>query len=447
MSNKPDKGMGRRKFIGTTAATAAGVYGLSMVGGSKAHAKKKKADLTMLSWNHFVPSSDERLRIHFADFSKAKGKEARVDTMAHLQLPAKHAAEAQARAGHDMWSLGAGEASLYENVLVNLDDLAEELAGKYGGWFDFGKEVTMVNGRWKAIPWYFVSFPMVIRTDLLKDVGEKVPDTWDDFLRVGIKMKKIGHPVGIQMGHSSDSRAILRGIMWGFGASEVGKDGKTITVNSPEMVNAIEYVKELYEKAMDPQVLAWDDASNNRCIGSGKCGIILNPISAYKSALKAKTMTKRADGTEVQVSDMLDHFIPPKGPAGRHMYAFPLSIGIMSWAKDIELAKDMVRFHFQKENFDAFIQDSAGYNQPLLKDFTDHPVWSSNPKFAFAPEIGKYSHTQGYPGPPTKFSQITMNLYIIPDMFAFVATGKKSTKESIAWAETQLKDIYGGRKD
>jgi multiple sugar transport system substrate-binding protein len=38
-------------------------------------------------------------------------------------------------------------------------------------------------------------------------------------------------------------------------------------------------IKRVYTEAMDPEVLAWDDASNNRCLNAGKCIAIHNPIS------------------------------------------------------------------------------------------------------------------------------------------------------------------------
>lgn len=441
-----DKDLTRREFITTTAGAAAGLYGLSMLKGSPSNAASP--EVTMLSWNHFVPTSDAKLKEQFEAFGKAKNANLRLDTIAHLQLPAKKAAEAQAKAGHDLWFLDSGDTELYKEMMVDVTDLADELGKKYGGWLDFGKEISVVDGKWKGIPWYFVSFPIVIRTDLFQEVGEKIPpDTWEDVLRAGTKLKKMGHPVGIQLGHSADANAILRGIMWSYGTSEVAADGKTITINNPKTVEAVEFVKKLYKDALDPEVLAWDDASNNRCITSGKCSIILNPISAYKAAEKAQQKIKKTDGTEVLSIDVLNHYLPPKGPAGRHMYAFPLGIGIMNWTKNVDLAKEFIRYHYQKENFDAFITASDGYNQPLLKAYATHPIWGTNPKYAFAPEIGKYSHTQGYPGTPTKFSQVVAQLYIIPDMFGSAATGKMSTKEAIEWAEKEIKEVYAGRKE
>jgi len=53
---------------------------------------------------------------------------------------------------------------------------------------------------------------------------------------------------------------------------------------------------------------------------------------------------------------------------------------------------------------------------------------------------------QGWPGKPTMYSNIVTNLYIMPDMFAAAATGKKSVPEAIKWADREIKLIYAGEK-
>src|SRR5262249_44767650 len=89
----------RRQFLTTSAAAAASAPWL-VNGPAPAFAQKR--ELTFLSWNHFVPASDDELRRQAEAFSKAAGVTVRVDTIAHLQLPAKFAAEAQSQSGHDM---------------------------------------------------------------------------------------------------------------------------------------------------------------------------------------------------------------------------------------------------------------------------------------------------------------------------------------------------------
>lgn len=436
--------LSRRQFLKASLGAAAGFYTL-FEPASPRTAGAAGEWLTMLTWSHFVPESDAELRKQLEhDFAKDVGIKARLDTIAVSQLPAKRAVEAQSRGGHDIVVLDAGDPSLYKDLLVDLSDLKETLGREHGGWFGLGKELGMKDGPWRAIPWYFVSFPLLLRTDLWEEAGEKAPpDTWEDLLRGGEKLKSKGHPGGIPISHCNDSNAILRGIMWGYGASETDEKGQAIAINSPQTAQALEFVNELYQRVLDPEVLSWDDASNNRFIISGKGSFTFNPISAYKTALKHGT---KIPGTDRLVHQALNHFIPPRGPGGRHMYAYPVLLGVWNFASNKEPARKFLEYHFSKERFNAYIAASGGYNQPLLKDFTEHPIWSSNPKYAFAPQIGQFSHTQGHPGAPTQYSQLVMDLFIIPDMFANVVTGRMKIKEAMEWAEKEIKQIYGGKK-
>src|SRR5499425_2677469 len=94
----------RRQFLQTSSAATAGAATWLALGRAPAYAQKR--ELTFLSWNHFVPASDDELRKQAEAFSKANNCTVRVDTMAHLQMPAKIAAEAQSQSGHDMLLTG-----------------------------------------------------------------------------------------------------------------------------------------------------------------------------------------------------------------------------------------------------------------------------------------------------------------------------------------------------
>ena len=100
----------RRRFL---QASAGAVAGLSLTTLDRAPALAQKRELTFLSWNHFVPAADDELRRQAEAFSKQAGVTVRVDTIAHLQLPAKRAAEAQSQSGHDMLLTGGADPFLY----------------------------------------------------------------------------------------------------------------------------------------------------------------------------------------------------------------------------------------------------------------------------------------------------------------------------------------------
>src|SRR5438105_15846301 len=122
----------RRRFLQTSTGAVAGLS-LATLGRAPAYAQKR--ELTFLSWNHFVPASDDELRRQAELFSKQAGVTVRVDTIAHLQLPAKSAAEAQAQSGHDIIFVGDADPFLYEKQLADVGDLIDDLAKRYGGWY------------------------------------------------------------------------------------------------------------------------------------------------------------------------------------------------------------------------------------------------------------------------------------------------------------------------
>src|SRR6266540_2749373 len=128
----------RRRFLGQSAGAAAGMASWLALGRAPAHAQKR--ELTFFSWNHFVPAADDELRKQAEAFGKLANCAVRVDTVAHLQMPAKIAAEAQSQSGHDMFRTASADTFLYENLLVTVDDLVAKLGKQGGGWYNFATE-------------------------------------------------------------------------------------------------------------------------------------------------------------------------------------------------------------------------------------------------------------------------------------------------------------------
>ncbi|GIX48628.1 MAG: hypothetical protein KatS3mg131_2839 [Candidatus Tectimicrobiota bacterium] len=302
--------LSRRALLRASLGTSAGLAGILLA--RQAPVLAQERELKLLTWSHFVPSSDEELQRQLEEFGKMAGIKVRMDRVAHLQLPAVLASEVQGQKGHDITIAGGGNPHLYADHLVVLDDLHDKIGRSGGGWtnLELGKGP---DNHYHAIPWYFISFPIAIRTDLVAEIGEDLPDTWEDVHRIGKKLKAKGHPVGIQLAHSADSNHILRGIIWSWGGKLVEADGKTVAINSKETVEAYKFIKALYEDCMEPEVLAWDDRNNNVCLNSGKCSMILNPISAYNSARKDNALIP---GTNIPIHIVINHIMPPKG-AGR----------------------------------------------------------------------------------------------------------------------------------
>jgi len=414
----------RRRFLHTSAGAVAGLS-LTALGRAPAYAQKR--ELSFLSWNHFVPAADDELRKQAEAFGKAAGATVRVDTIAHLQLSAKRAAEAQSQSGHDLLLTGGADPFLFENQLADVGDLVDDLGKKYGGWYPFAAESGQTKSGWKAVPWFWISFPATYNMAHFKKAGLEYPKTWAELLQHGKILKKQGNPVGIALSHCGDANTTYWSVAWCYGGKVLEADGKTPGINSEKTAQVIEWYKELYRDAMDPEVLSWDDASNNRGILSGKYSWIHNPISPYNAALKEK----------MPIADDINHHPSPAGPAGTHS-APPINmVSIWKFSKNIALAKDFLKFLFQKENYDAWIVASNAFNHPPLRHLADHPIWARNPKFAMLPKEAEFAHPRGWPAKPNDaVARVEVN-YILPDMVAKAVNGMP-TKRAMEWAQEQI---------
>ena len=138
---------------------------------------------------------------------------------------------------------------LFDDKLMDVSDIAEEVGKKQGGWYDAAKEAGIVNGKWKAVPFSNIGQLMNWRTDWFKEVGvTKFPDTWDELYEVGKKLKAKDHPFGFELGHGfGDNHGWLYPLLWSYGGHEVEPDGKTVVIDSDETARAVDFARKFFK--------------------------------------------------------------------------------------------------------------------------------------------------------------------------------------------------------
>jgi multiple sugar transport system substrate-binding protein len=421
----------RREFLGRTAAGATGLAGILATGTPPARGQQR--EISYLCWNNFAPASDKKLAEIGQRFTKDTGIKIRIDHIAHAQQAAKYASEVQSQAGHDLIEMRMHFPWLYETQLVEVSDLVAELEKKYGKAISSSQETANVNGVWRAVPQYHAQFVCAYREDLFKKAGLKVPDSWEDLYTAGKELKKMGHPVGIPISQNYDSISTAGPVLWSLGGMEVDKDGKAVRLNSPATEQMVEWYKRMFRDAMEPEVLSWTDSSNNDALNAGKSGWIHNPVSAYIVARNRK----------METADAINHHRSLAGPHGRHETDVPRHIGIWKFSKNVEPAKEWVRYLLgKKEVYDEYVMSGDAFNLPVYASLLDHPVLKTDPKLAVLKPDSVQLHTYGWPAPPSDKVQRITNEFILPNMIAKAVTGTP-TKEAIAWAEKEMKRIIG----
>jgi multiple sugar transport system substrate-binding protein len=426
---QPQSGMGRREFLKATLATGAALAA-PMIFVRSASAQERV--LKVVHWKHFVPDYDKYFDVFAKDFGDSHKCKVEVDYVATPDLPTAIAADISRSGGHDIFHLNGTGAWLYDNVLVDVTDVAMKLDKEFGGWIPQAKDIAVVRGKWLAVPHWFMSFPWIINRGYFNDVGEDYTDktTWHDIVRIGAKLKKAGHPLGIPISQTPDSNDNLFPTMLSFKAYMFDKTGK-VDFSKKEIVEVLKFGEELFRETMTDEVLSWDDTSNNRFIASGKGSMICNPISAYRTAAK----------DQPDVYKNLAIVKPPIGVSGiRVGGARTMSYGIYSFSKVQDLAKEFL-YAMNKEGLKG-MESSTGYNHPFLKAFQKKPmpVIGHEPKLELLQDYQDYVKLIGSPGPMTKTATSMYAKFIVPTMFAEVAKGK-APRTAMEEAEAKLRAV------
>ena len=427
--SKRPKALGRREFL--KMSVAAGIS-LAAPAVFVRKASGQERVLKIVHWKHFVPDYDKWFDVFAKEFGETHKCKVEVDYVATADLPTAIAADISRRGGHDVFHLNGTGAWLYDNVLVDVTDVANRLEKELGGWIPGASGIAEVRGKWLCIPHWFIRYPFIINRGYFNKAGVDYNEktTWNDLLAAGAKLKKAGYPFGIPISQTPDSNDNLYPLMLAFKAHMFDPAGN-VAFARKEIQEVLRFGERLFKETMTDEVLSWDDTSNNRFIASGKGALVCNPISAYRTA--AKDNPEVFQNLEIQK--------PPLGPSGvRIAGARTMSYGVFNFSKVQDLGKEFL-YVLNRDSLKG-MEASTGYNHPFLKALLKKPmpVIGHEPKLTLEQDFTDWVKFIGYPGPMTKTATGMYAKFIIPTMFAEVCNGK-APRTAMEEAETKLRAL------
>lgn len=324
---------------------------------------------------------------------------------------------------------------IFAQAMVDVSDIAEALGSEGGGYLPAGPYQMKQDGKWLGVPIGQHNWFINYRQDWLKEEGvETFPDTWEEALAVGAKLKAKGRPYGLTLSDqaSGDGNAVPRLMLWAFGGKEFNEDG-SLALDSQETLDALEFCIQLHNDAGDPGEIGYDDGANNAAFLAGKISMTPNVNTIY---LPAKE--KNPD-----IAAGMNHALPPKGPGGRFGYGQLPWWGILNHTKgaDLDAAKDLMRNFLSMKNFSAFYKAGQGYILPLLPNYESQDIWPADPKLAIAKEMFKLALPAGYALPSqTKLAALIQDKIIVGKLFSqALATG--DAKGALAGVMKDIEDL------
>jgi len=437
------KKLSRRQFVAATALSSAALITAPYIRG--AHAAGK---LSMGFWDHWVPGANKASTELVNEWAAKEKVEVSIDyiTSQGNKLLLTTEAEAQTKSGHDILAMATWLPHAHAELLEPVNDLIEPLIKQNGEVNDTVKYLGKAGDKWLGVPACIgsqIKGPCS-RIDLMKkhagiDVQEMYPagsppkaDSWttDTFLKAAEACHKAGVPFGIGLGETSDSVDTAGAFFHAFGAQVVDAKGNVVVKND-KVRQVLEYYKKL-RAFLPPDAPAWDDASNNKWLVSGRGALIMNPPSAWAVA--------KRDAPQVAEQCWTHGF--PVGPNGRFAPFLPFFWGIWSFSKNKEAAKSLLTHLSQPASVEKLVAASGGYDLPAYEKLTTLKTWAEEapPKGTLYHYPNPYKHQilsiAASPAPP-KVAQQIYTQATLTKMCVRYAQGE-AMEQTLAWADGEI---------
>jgi multiple sugar transport system substrate-binding protein len=441
---KKGTGVSRRDFIKIAGAggLAAGTLGPAFLFPERSAAQQKT--LKILQWSHFVPAWDEWFNKKYTvEWGQKNNTAVTVDNINLTTITARAASEAQAKKGHDLFMFLSPPAA-YENQVLDMTHVYQEVEKKHGKkidlahkstynpktkkYFAFSDAYTPDPGNWHKDWWTEAGFP-------------NGPDTYDDLLAGARKIRKAdksGPPCGLGLSQELDTSMAMRALLWSFGGAEQDAAGN-VTIKSKNTIEALKYMKALYQDAETAEVFTWTPPSNNQAMLAGKVSYVANAISITRTAERDKNVLD----SKIMVSRAL------KGPVRRIAAEHVMNCYVIwDFAENKEGAQKFLIDYM--DNFHDGFAAGQFYNFPcfpstvpnLKQEIASDPRATPPNKYAVLSDVLDWATNVGYPGYANAGIDEAFNTFVIPTMFATVARGDKTPEEAVDIAEAEYKRIF-----
>ena len=432
--------LSRRQFVTATTISSAALITAPYVRGAYA-----AGQLSVGFWDHWVPGANNTLTYLVNEWAQKEKVDVKIDyiTSQGNKLLLTITNEAQAKTGHDVLAMATWLPHANAELLEPLNEIVEPIIQQNGAVNDTVKYLGQADGKWLGVPACVgsqIKGPCS-RIDLMKkyaniDVQQMYPagsppnaDNWtmETFLKAAEGCHKAGFPFGIGLGQTADSVDTAGAVFQSFGAELVDAKGN-LTVRTDAVRQALDFYKRLIA-FLPPDVPAWDDASNNKWLISGKGALIMNPPSAWAVA--------KRDAPQVAEQCWTHGF--PAGPKGRFAPYVPFFWTTWAFSKNKEAAKSLLAHLSQPSSIEKLVVASGGYDLPAYDKLTTLKVWAEAepPKGTLYHYPNPYNHQKlsiaASPAPP-KVAQQIYTQATLTQMCLRHAQGDAMEK-TLAWAE------------
>ena len=407
--------------------------------------------LTVIHRTEYFASVQERFKKTVEDFAKANNVQLDLSTAnpeVFGDFMAKMQAAVQAGVPPDLsyHTLSIPQMHFLD-IVEDVSDVVDECVKLYGDVVPIGAvQSGKIDGKWWGIPFISNSGSWFVRKDMLdaKNIQMSALDTWEGRRDAALAISDPAKEFwgwGVTVNKSGDGHGIIMDCIQSFGGSITDAGGKKVTWNSPQTIEAVKFLADIYtnpkyKPMLPPGVESWTDTSNNEAYLAGKIGMTQNAFSVYaqmkrdKNPNYEKTAVARKPKTK-------DGKILEAGGSGW--------ITIFKGSKNKDVAKKLALALIDPKNSMGMFEEGGGLVMPAYKNLWTDNLLKVDPAFAglkniiFNPDA--YYGTS-HPAPPSAVHDQVLSESIPSQMMSNVITGKMTAEQAVADAHKRIVQLF-----
>ena len=460
----------RRGFLGLGAL---GVAGLAACGSDKATpaaqatadvakelldqaAPLKGSSMGVLSQKLYSAAANEALDNSikkFADATGTKVENSLVQADAG-DVVAKIDAEVKGGVARDLAFMTDSRFVAQFHALGDLEDVTDvvtALTARFGEPSAEAKNFCVIDGKWFAVPYHFIGIGSFLRKDWMAEKGIAPKDvySWEEMRDLALELSdpsKRRFGWGMTVNRSGDANGLIEAVINSYGGSIASNDGKKVTFDSPETVQAVTFLGDIYtnpkyKPMLPPGVESWTDSSNNENWLAGILGYTRNSFSVYADS---KTKKNPVYPNTHTFSDCI-------GPATDQ----PLLLGqsqafvVFKGAKNAPLAKLLAQHMVSAPALLGVAKEAPGLAMPAWEKVWDADPFfiSGDPAFSTLRKITQLKlplttkNGLTFPQKPSAGQQAVVAAYVLTDMMQQVVQGA-APAQAVKTAHGRMVQIF-----
>jgi multiple sugar transport system substrate-binding protein len=382
-------------MVRMTRRHAMGVFGAGAVAAAASRPRHAKAGTTITAWwsQGYYKAEDDALRAAVAAYEKQSGNTVALSLVTQSDLNTKIIAAMTIGDVPDVvQAVGGNNFTLpqaaWDDKLVDCGDIIEQHKALFlpsaidsvRGWnnvtkkrFYYGvpvKSSTLMEQAWR---------PMIQEAGFADKDIPKTQDAYFDFFQTvqdklrskGKRIYGLGYSMAAKEG---DANNLFHSFLIAYGGAGIVSPEGQLNVDDPAVrkaaATAVERLSTAYKRGyVPPSAINWGDVDNNNAFFSRQ--IVMTPNATMSIAAAQK------DKQDQYVKEIITHGVP----LGNDGKPVPTVLGITpifipKGAKNIDAAKDFIRFMIQPAVLNAYLKESIGRWTPVMPSIIrDDPYW------------------------------------------------------------------------